>query len=207
MLRVGLTGGIACGKSAVAEAFARRGVPLIDTDLIAREVVEPGEPGLARVAEAFGPDILNADGSLNRAELRARVFADPERKRRLEAILHPLIRARTLERLRNAEGPYAVVVVPLLVETDFDELVDRVLVVDCAPETQVERLVARDTGSRAEAARIIASQAPREARLARANDVLRNDGSLAELDRAVGELHERYLADAARGADLPSDDA
>src|SRR5690606_20981910 len=167
MLTIGLTGGIASGKSTVAELFAALGVPVIDTDVIAREVVEPGEPGLAAIRDAFGAEVLTPDGRLDRRRLREIVFADAAKRRRLESILHPLIRERTLARLaavRNA--PYAIVVVPLLVETDFGKLVDRVLVVDVPVDAQLERLASRDGIDRAAAEAMVAAQASRETRLA-----------------------------------------
>ncbi len=141
MLKIGLTGGIASGKSTVAEMLAALGAAVIDTDVIAREVVAPGEAGLTAVTAAFGNELLAPDGTLDRAKLRRLVFADPAKRRRLEAILHPLIRARAVAAAQQASGPYLVFVVPLLIETDFVALVDRVLVVDCDPATQLRRPV------------------------------------------------------------------
>lgn len=194
ILRVGLTGGIASGKSTVARLLAGHGAAIIDTDVVAREVVAPGTPALAEIAEEFGAGMLRPDGTLDRAAMRRVVFADPERRCRLEAILHPRIRARSLELAAERPGPYQVFVVPLLVETDFAALVDRVLVVDCAPETQMNRLVQRDGISPEEALRMIGSQATRDERLAVADDVVRNDGDLAALEEAVRQLHSQYLA-------------
>lgn len=194
MLTIGLTGGIASGKSTVAELFAALGVPVIDTDVIAREVVEPGEPGLAAIRDAFGAEVLTPDGRLDRRRLREIVFADAAKRRRLESILHPLIRERTLARLaavRNA--PYAIVVVPLLVETDFGKLVDRVLVVDVPVDAQLERLASRDGIDRAAAEAMVAAQASRETRLAHADDVIDNAGDLAATRAQVERLHARYL--------------
>jgi dephospho-CoA kinase len=150
-LVVGLTGGIASGKSAVAAMFVAHGAGLVDTDAVAREVVAPGEPGLEAVRAAFGFKVLSPSGELNRAALRALVFEDDAKRRQLEALLHPLIRARTLAKLAEISAPYAVVAVPLLVETDFGKLVDRVLVVDCPEHTQLERLMKRDAIPRPEA--------------------------------------------------------
>ncbi|MBS0375455.1 MAG: dephospho-CoA kinase [Proteobacteria bacterium] len=196
-LRIGLTGGIASGKTAVAAAFARRGVPVIDTDQLAREVVEPGRPALAAVVAAFGAGVLGADGRLDRRQLRAIVFADAARRRELEAILHPAIRAAMAEAVAGLRAPYVVLAIPLLVETGGRDPVDRVLVVDCPPELQVARLMARD-GETVDAARaILAAQASREARLAAADDVIDNHGTLEALEAAVAQLHERYLALAA----------
>jgi dephospho-CoA kinase len=198
--RVGLTGGIASGKSAVADAFARRGTPIVDTDAIARDVVEPGRPALAEVVRAFGPGVLDADGRLDRRALRTLVFAQPELRRRLEAILHPAIRAEMHARADAAAGPYVVVAIPLLVENGLQAQVDRVLVVDCPPEVQLARLLARDGETPEGARRILAAQASREARLAAADDVIVNDGSLAELDARVDALHRTYLVRAAGAA-------
>ena len=193
MLRVGLTGGIASGKTRVAEMFAALGAPVVDTDAVAREVVEPGSAGLRAVRAAFGDSVLTADGALDRRKVRELVFGDAAARARLEAILHPLIRARTLERLEGLEAPYVIVVVPLLLETDFADLVDRILVVDCPPETQIERVVARDRASRDEARAILAAQADRATRLGAADDVVDNGGTLDRTRAQVAELHARYL--------------
>ncbi len=193
-LRIALTGGIASGKSAVAAAFARLGVPVVDTDRLARELVEPGQPALDAVVAEFGADILGPDGQLDRRRLRTLVFADDARRRRLEAILHPAIRAATASALAAVSAPYALVAIPLLVESGQRQAYDRVLVVDCPPETQLARLLARD-GETVEGGRaILAAQATREARRAVADDVIANTGSLADLETAVTQLHGRYLA-------------
>jgi dephospho-CoA kinase len=198
MFIVGLTGGIASGKSAVADLFSAHGIAVVDTDLVAREVVEPGATGLEAVVKAFGKSVLNTDGVLNRAALRALVFANPEHKAQLDQLLHPLIRKRTVELMMAAAGtaPYLMVVVPLLIETGFDELVHRVLVVDCPEEMQRARLQARDAASAADAAKIMAAQANRATRLEHADDVLMNAGTLHELSVAVAALHAGYLAQA-----------
>lgn len=196
-LRIGLTGGIASGKSAAADFFSARGVPVIDTDTVAREVVEPGQPGLAAVVAAFGRDVLTDEGRLDRGRLRRLVFADADRRRTLESILHPLIRAATFAHAERQQGPYQIFAVPLLAETGFDELVDRVLVIDCPPDVQLQRLMQRDGESEAAARQIIASQASRAGRLAVADDIIVNDGSLADLEAAVEALHQRYLGLAA----------
>jgi dephospho-CoA kinase len=193
LLKVGLTGGIASGKSAVADAFAKLGAPVIDTDLIAREVVAVGEPGLDAVRKVFGPDVLTAEGELNRRALRERVFADAVKRRQLEEILHPLIHERTLLALARAKGPYVIVVVPLLVETSFGALVDRVLVVDVPVETQLARLMRRDGLSRDAAAAMIDAQVARAGRLAAADDVIDNSGGPEATRQQVDRLHQRYL--------------
>ena len=191
-LRIGLTGGIASGKSTVAELFAERGIPVLDTDRIAREVVEPGKPALAAVVAAFGPGILGPDGRLDRPALRVRVFSDPAARTKLEAILHPAIRTELARQSARVGGPYQVLVIPLLVEGGRIDSVDRILVVDCPVEIQLQRLQARD-GETAESARkIIASQASREARLAVADDVIVNAGPPDELAAQVAALDARY---------------
>lgn len=201
MLTVGLTGGIGSGKSAVSDAFARRGVAVIDTDLLAREVVEPGQPALDEIAAEFGADVLDPGGRLDRAALRRAVFAEPARRRRLEAILHPRIRQAMEERLRALEAAgadYAIVVVPLLVETGMTALMDRVLVVDVPEAEQIRRVMARDGVDEPQARRVLAAQADRDRRLAAADDVIPNTGTLADLEPKVAELDRRYRALAAR---------
>jgi len=189
MLRVGLTGGIGSGKSEVSRRLAGHGAIVIDADLLAREVVEPGSDGLAEVVLAFGSDVLGSDGTLNRPALGARVFADDDARRRLEAIIHPRVRARARE-IEAAAAVDAIVVhdIPLLVETGQADGFDRVVVVDAPDEVRLDRLV-RTRGLSVEDARArMAAQAPREQRLAVADHVLTNDGDLAELDRAVRDL-------------------
>lgn len=199
-----LTGGIASGKSAVAEAFARRGVPVLDADVIAREVVAPGQPALAAVVAAFGPAVLAADGTLDRRALRARVFAEPADRRRLEALLHPAIRAAFAEQsaaFARSAAPYQVHAIPLLVETGRASAYERVLVVDCPEAVQRRRLLARDGETPEGVAAILAAQTTREARRAVATEILDNSGTLADLDAAVDRLHETYLAAAATASD------
>jgi dephospho-CoA kinase len=191
-LLIALTGGIASGKSAVAEEFARLGVPVLDTDQIARDVVAPGMPALGQLVAEFGPEILDADGRLNRAHMRERVFSNPEQRRKLEAITHPAIRAELAQRSAAAGGDYQIHVIPLLVETGRGDAYDRVLVVDCPEEAQIERLLARDRATREQAAEILAAQASREERLNVAHDVIENTGTLADLQRFVQTLHRNY---------------
>ena len=193
-LRVGLTGGIASGKSVVADMFSARGIPVIDTDIIAREVVKTGEPGLKAVVREFGPEFLKADGTLDRALLRKKVFADPCSRKRLEKILHPLIRTKAFAQAENAGGPYQIFAVPLLAETNFADFVNRILVVDCPLEIRRKRLMARDNESEETVNNILNAQASRAERLDLADDVIVNDGSLENTERAVEELHQRYLA-------------
>ena len=193
-LRIGLTGGIASGKTTVAKLFAARGVPVLDTDQIARDVVEPGQPALAEVVAAFGPDILGPDGRLDRPLLRARIFADPDSRQRLEAILHPAIRAELARRAEAAGGPYQVWVIPLLVEGGQVDRVDRILVVDCPEAVQLARVKARDGETEDSARAILAAQASRAQRLAAADDVIVNDGEEAGLGPQVAALDARYRA-------------
>lgn len=194
MLRIGLTGGLASGKSTVAALFAAKGVPVIDTDLIARDVVRTGTPAHAAVANAFGKSILDPTGAVDRARLRERVFADPHARRQLESILHPHIRAETEHRSARLIAPYCVVVVPLLIETDFDELVDRILVIDAEEALQIERAMRR-SGLTSEAVRaILAAQTDRATRRARADDIIENNGDAAGLAPQIDALHQRYLA-------------
>ena len=192
-LVVGLTGGIGSGKTAVSDRFAALGVPVIDTDRIAREVVEPGTPGLAAVVAVFGEGVLSADGALDRAALRGRVFADAAERGRLEGILHPLIRAEVARRVAALDAPYCIVVIPLLVEGGRRDAVHRVLVVDAPDESRRARVAARDGLDEATIDRIFAAQASREERLARADEVIVNDGGLDGLEREVAELHRDYL--------------
>ena len=198
MLRIGLTGGIASGKSTVAELFASRGVTVLDTDRIAREVVEPGRPALAALVSALGSDILSRDGRLDRAFLRRLLFADDATRRTVEGILHPVILAELGRRAAAAPGPYQIFVIPLLVEGDRAGLVDRVLVVDCPEELQIERLMGRDGETRAAALRMLAAQVSREERLATADDVIVNDGPAEDLARQVDLLDREYRELAAK---------
>ena len=195
-LRIGLTGGIASGKSTVADMFADLGVPVIDTDVIARDVVRPGQPALEEIREAFGAGVIAADGTLDRSAMRAIVFGDDAARRRLEAILHPKIREITIEQAETAGGAYQVIVVPLLVESSLRAFVDRVLVVDCDEEIQVVRLLERDTESEQQARKILAAQSTRDERLAIADDVIENEGSLEDTREQVLALHRSYLREA-----------
>lgn len=197
MLRIGLTGGIGSGKSTVAALFARRGVPVIDTDEIAHTLTRPGTEAVAEIAAAFGADILTPEGAIDRRRLAARVFADSTERQRLEAILHPRIRAETERRLRALNTPYVLVVVPLLIEAGFTDLVDRVLVVDCEEQTAIRRAAARSHRSEDEIRAIARAQLDRATRLARADDVIVNDAGLDRLDEQVEAYHRRYSAMAA----------
>jgi dephospho-CoA kinase len=198
--RVGLTGGIASGKTSVANLFAALGVTIVDTDILAREVVAPGTPLLGEIAAHFGAGILAPDGGLDRRALRERVFADASERRWLEQRTHPAIRALTDARCEAAPGPYSMVAIPLLVETGGADRFDRVLVVDCPSELQLARLVARDRLTREAAQRMVSAQVSREARLAVADDVIQNDGDMARLRDQVATLHREYVAAAAAKA-------
>jgi dephospho-CoA kinase len=192
---VGLTGGVGSGKSAAAERFAARGAAIVDTDAIAYELTVAGGAGIAPIRAAFGAEVLTPEGALDRVAMRRIVFADPAARARLEAILHPLIRAESEARCRLArtDFPYAMLVVPLLVESgNYRERVDRICVVDCPEAIQLERVMARSGLSRAEAQAIMAAQASRAARLAVADDVIDNTLGLVELDAQVAALHEKY---------------
>ncbi|WP_029133314.1 dephospho-CoA kinase [Sedimenticola selenatireducens] len=193
MFIVGLTGGIGCGKSAVTDCFATLGVPIIDADVVARAVVEPGQPALREIVEQFGTDALLPDGTLNRAWLRGHIFSNPDAKSTLEGILHPRIRSEMHRRLDEFDTPYAIFSIPLLFETGQDKGVDRILVVDCAPELQISRVARRDQANEAQTKSIIASQIDRKSRLAKADDIIDNSGTLDDLRPMVEHLHQKYL--------------
>ena len=193
MFRVGLTGGIASGKSTVAALFVELGAGLVDTDAVARDLVEPGSPALAEIRREFGSDVIDAEGGLDRRRMRSLVFADPARRRALERILHPAIRSRSLELAAASDAPYVIIAVPLLVETGFAEHVDRVLVVDCPESLQLERLVQRDGVTLDEARAMLSAQVARSERVAAADDLIDNGGSLGATREQVRLLHSRYL--------------
>lgn len=193
LLRIGLTGGIASGKSTVADLFAALEVPVIDTDKIAREVVEPGQPPLEKLVERFGTGILTPDGHLDRPKLRDIVFSDPKARADLEALTHPAIGSAVEAMAAAAGGPYQILVIPLLVEKGLGKRLDRVLVVDCPETLQLQRLQARDGSSPAQAQAILDAQASRTARLKAADDVIRNESDVAALRQQVEALHRRYL--------------
>ena len=198
MLIIGLTGGISSGKTTVSHHFESLGVPVIDADIIAHELVAPGQPALAEIAQQFGNDCLATDGSLDRRALRQRVFRNADERKKLEAILHPRVRdeiRRRVEALQSIQAPpaYCILSIPLLVESGWTELVQRVLVVDSSPEAQLRRTQQRDGIDAEQAEAIIRSQTPRETRLAAADDIIHNDADLPALHAQVDELHQRYL--------------
>lgn len=191
MFVVGLTGGIGCGKSAVSDRLAEKSVPIIDADVVAREVVAPGEPALDAIGKRFGEEVLLEDGCLNRPKLREIVFSDEKQRVWLEQLLHPIIRDRILQKLEELDSLYAVLASPLLLETDQHMLVNHVVVVD-APETlQIERTAARDNTSEDQVRAIIAAQMPREERLKGADTVFDNSGDQSQLDANVAILHKK----------------
>ena len=195
MFTVGLTGGIGSGKSTVADLFAAHGVPVIDTDVVAHEMTAPGGAALDAIRAAFGEAVMQADGTLDRAVLRRRIFSDGDARRQLEAILHPRIRQIVAQRLATLTAPYALIVIPLLVETGgYREVLDRVLVVDCPEDLQISRVMARSGLAQDEVEAILAAQAGRTARLAAADDVILNTTSPEALRTQVAMLHRRYLA-------------
>lgn len=191
---VGLTGGIGSGKSTVANLFADLGIKVIDADIIAREVVAPGQEALTAIVNRFGEDILDQQGQLDRRQLRDRIFSQPEQKIWLNNLLHPLIRQCMLQQSQQATSAYCILAIPLLVENQLQTLVDRVLVVDVSESTQLSRTVKRDNNSEQQVRNIMQAQASRQQRLALADDVIYNDGDPTELAPQVKKLHNQYLA-------------
>ena len=188
-----LTGGIASGKTAVSDCFARLGAVVIDTDVIARAIVEPGQPALLQISREFGPGFLDPEGRLDRRRMREAIFSDPALKSKLEAILHPIIATEVLRQIGQLEAPYCILVIPLYAESSAYSWIDRVLVVDVSEDIQTERVMARDRISREQAQSILKAQSSRQARLALADDVIDNSGTLAELESRVKALHQKYL--------------
>ena len=198
---VGLTGGIGCGKSTVADLFAARGASLVDTDVIAHQLTTPGGAAMPALLEEFGAAFATVDGAMDRTRMRELVFADPDARTRLEAILHPMIRAATASAALAATGPYVIFVVPLLVESgNWRARVDRVLAIDCQEATQIARVMARNNLPEAQVRAIMAAQASRQQRLAAADDVVDNDAGLDALTPQVERLHQFYLSQAAMRA-------
>lgn len=193
MFRVVLTGGIASGKSAASAHFEALGIAVIDADQVSRELVQPGQPALQQIANHFGPQLLRQDGSLDRARLRGKIFADPQQRLVLEDILHPLIQQRMQELADKADSPYVVMVVPLLLESRQQYQHERVLLIDVPEDLQRDRLMARDGSDAGQVEQILAAQAGRDQRLAIADDIIRNNGNLQQLHAAVDGLHLRYL--------------
>lgn len=195
MLVVGLTGGIGSGKSTVTELFAKCGVPIIDADLIARDITQPNTPLLKKITEHFGPTILASDGTLNRKQLREIIFKDITQRVWLEKLLHPQIHQAILQKIHQLSAhAYCIVVIPLLIESSSYAFLDRILVVDTPEALQIERVMARDKSQREHVEAILNAQATREHRLAHADDVIVNTGNIADLEPQIAQLHERYLA-------------
>jgi len=195
MLRIGLTGGIGSGKSTISTLFAELGVPIIDADIIAREVVTPKQPALREITALFGDHLLDDQGQLRRKQLRQIVFTDPNKRKQLEAILHPCIRQRMLElaNLATHQHPYCIMSIPLLLESGWQDLLDRILVVDISEHLQLERTCQRDNISEQTAQAIIATQVSRQTRLLAADDIIDNSGDSEALRQQVLQLHQNYL--------------
>lgn len=198
MLIVAVTGGIGSGKSTTVELFKKHNIPVIDTDLIARELVNPGCPALAEIASTFGHEFINNDGTLNRRKLRNHIFADKNEREKLESILHPLIHQRVLDEIKNLDAPYCLLVIPLLAETRNQYPYNRVLVIDVERHTQLNRTMTRDNLDEATVNNILGAQISREQRLAIATDIIDNTGDLEQLTKQVNMLHEKYMALATR---------
>jgi len=194
MMIIGLTGGIGSGKSTTADLFAQHAVPVIDTDIIAREIVEPGKPALSSLVAHFGEDICLNDGSLDRARLKQHILEDDTERQYLESVLHPVIRSTVEQRIRQLDSCYCIVVIPLLVETGSYSMLDRILVVDIPVDEQIRRTRQRDSMDEATIEAIIALQADREQRLEHAADIIDNSRDLAQLENDVSRLHEKYMA-------------
>jgi len=191
---IGLTGGIGSGKTTVADLFAQFNIDIIDADIVAREVVEPGTPGLNAIVDKLGSDILLTDGSLNRSKLRQAIFNDNSLKNWLNAQLHPMIREKMQADIKRAKSPYCLLVIPLMVENNLQTMADRLLVVDVDEEVQIARTQQRDEVDAEHVKKILAAQASREERLAAADDVITNNGDSAALQSEVAALHQQYVA-------------
>jgi dephospho-CoA kinase len=194
MLKIGLTGGIGSGKTTAARLFEKRSITVIDADRIAHALVEPGGPALGVVVEQFGEHLVDDDGRLNRSKLREIVFSCPEQRRLLESIIHPLVYRAIEEKLADLDSVYCILSIPLLLETNQQERVDRVLVVDCPVKLQIDRVIERDSLSLDETRRILNTQVSREQRLRVADDVLSNTSTIEELDKQVEKLHNFYFS-------------
>ena len=193
MLIIGLTGGIGSGKTAASDHFQQLGITIVDADVASRTVVEPGRPALQKIAERFGPEMIQEDGGLNRALMRTRVFSTEEDRLWLESLLHPLIAEEIIQGLQNSKSPYSILVSPLLLETAQVTMAERVLVIDVPVELQVERTMSRDNNSEEQVRAIVAAQSDRQQRLSKADDVIVNDQDLKHLHQEVEKLHQTYL--------------
>lgn len=193
MLKIGLTGGVASGKSTVCQLFSRLGITIIDADQIARELVQIGKPCYTSIVNAFSPEFLLANQQLDRAKLRQFIFSDPDAKQQLEAILHPPIHQQLLERSQTAQSPYCLLAIPLLIEADMTDCVDRILVIDITKQNQLNRLCQRDHIAQALAENMISQQSNRQQRLTIASDIISNNSDIQHLENAVSQLHEKYI--------------
>jgi dephospho-CoA kinase len=194
-LVIGLTGGIGSGKSAAAERFAHHGIDIIDTDIIARELTAANGAAMLAIKQQFGAEFIDAEGALNRERMREKVFSDPATKKKLEAILHPMIRLETVRLIANATSSYVILAVPLLFETGgYQNLIDSTLVIDCAEETQIQRARARSGMTQEQVGAVMAAQLPRAERLKKADEVIENNSTLDKLAQQVDQLHKKYLA-------------
>ncbi len=189
---IGLTGGIGCGKTTISDEFARLGITIVDADVIARQVVEPGTPGLEQLIQRFGIDMLHPDGTLNRTALRNIIFTDPSLTQWVNALLHPLIRTKMLAQLKQSQSSYTILSVPLLFENNLDKLCDRVIVVDINHDTQIARITKRDSTTEENAEAIIKAQIDRPTRLKQADDIIDNSGSIKDSIEQVSQLHAFY---------------
>ena len=192
MFKVGLTGGIASGKSTICQLFSQHNIPIIDADIIARKLVEPNKDAFKEIVQLFGKEILQNDGTLNRKQLRQLIFSNKKSKQQLESILHPRIRQQLLQQSEQQNANYCILVIPLLVEANMSDLVDHIVVVDIEEEQQLKRLCLRDNISLSDAQSIIKSQSSREERLAIADDVIANNNSTESLSQVINELHKKY---------------
>jgi dephospho-CoA kinase len=193
MLVIGLTGGIGSGKTTVAKLFAERKIPIIDADVIAHEITKPDSPAFIDIVEHFGKKVVMADGSLDRMKLRSMIFNDPNQRRWLEYLLHPVIRKEMERQIKKLKTPYCIAVIPLLVEVEFYSFIDRILVIDAPESQQIERIMTRDQASKEHIESILKSQATRKARVAKAQDLIMNDGIVENLVPQVEKLHRMYL--------------
>ena len=193
MLVIGLTGGIGSGKSTITQLFEKRNVPVIDTDIIARQLVKPGQPALKAIIKTFGNLVIQGDGQLNRQALAKITFKNEHARKKLEDILHPRIQKTMIEQISKLSAPYVIAVIPLLLEAKQTALVNHILVVDCPEEIQIKRVKQRDNRDEQQVKEIIESQVSRQVRLAAADDVIENDADISELDAKIEELHQKFL--------------
>jgi len=193
MYKVGLTGGIGCGKSTVTDLFKQHAIPIIDADVISHALVAPGQKALSQISTAFGLDMVTPDGSLNRALLRECIFQDAEKKRQLESIMHPLVYAEINFQLSQLSSPYAIISIPLLIETKMQSLVDYILVIDCPREMQINRVKSRDNLNDSQIIAIINNQVSRTERLAHANSIIDNTKDISHLSEQINSLHDQFL--------------